>query len=91
MNIVHQLLNRHYRTSKDGVGSFAFCEPRVPFRKACVGFSPDFDGARWWPVPCVEYDSEDDTLLARMLSAGSAHQAMHLLREAYAEEGMDVA
>jgi hypothetical protein len=86
---VHNVFHRHYTADKDSIGVFMFCESRVPRQlggRVRVTFSPDFAGARCWPVPYFRYE-DGSTLLPLMLAAGSAHQAMALLRDAYAEAG----
>lgn len=88
--IFHDLLHKHYQLHKDEIGTFAFCESRLPEQlggRVHVGFSPAFDGARWHPVPCVTYNGDDsNNLLTRMLDAGTPHQAMAMLRAASEED-----
>lgn len=81
----HALLRRHSLVNRDGVGEFVLCASRLPWGGVHVKFRPDFDKARWWPVPATE-EGEGLTLFSRMMQAENAWQAMSMLRAVYAED-----
>lgn len=85
--ILHDLLHKHYSLAKGGIGTFSFCEDRIPapVGRVRVAFQPEFSGARWWGVPVHVFD-DGEYLVNKMIDAGNAHQAMALLRRAYDEE-----
>lgn len=77
--ILHDVARRHSAASRDGLGTFTFCMPRLRDRGCRIWFRPDLDGAGWSPVPAVR-DEAGILLFERMLNAGSALEAMALLR-----------
>lgn len=87
MSFLHNLGHKHWELHKDDIGVFSFCEQRWRWGGVRVVFRPAFSMARWHPVPAADQD-EEVPVLARMIKAGSPHEAMALLREAYAENGI---
>jgi hypothetical protein len=77
----HNLFHKHAIAGKDGLGRFYICEGRAPWAKAHVSFVPDLEGAGSHCVPPTDEDENGDTLLLRMISAGSAEEAMAMLRQ----------
>jgi hypothetical protein len=84
---VHNRTHRHYTATRDGVGTFAFCESRRPawlLGGVKVAFAPDGSEDRAYGVPVVRY-AGGDTLFERMLYADSSKHAMALLRQGFGE------
>jgi hypothetical protein len=84
---VHNRMHKHYTATREGVGTFQFCESRLPapVGGVRVAFQPDDrDGDRAYGIPMVRY-ADGDTLFERMLYADSAHHAMALLRRGFGE------
>ncbi len=81
-SLTHSLFHKHVTAEKDGLGRFYICEGRAPWAKAHVSFVPDLAGAGGHCVPATGEDENGDTLLLRMIAAGSAEEAMAMLRQA---------
>jgi hypothetical protein len=82
---VHLLLHRHTRIGCPA-GTVKVCRRRLPWRvkTADVAFRPALSEAGWFHVPDVS-DEEGTLLLTRITGAGTAWEAMTVLRAEYAE------
>lgn len=80
---LHGITHRHVFASKEGIGEFCICAWRLPRSGCHVLFRPDLSGAGWHPLP-EDRDEDGLRVVVRMLSAGSAEEAMAMLRGATA-------
>lgn len=74
MSFLHRLTHQHAGATREGVGSFSLCAPRLPRARCRVLFRPCLPGAGWHRVP------ESEAILDRMLDASTPEEAMAILR-----------
>jgi hypothetical protein len=73
--LTHRLTHRHFSASKEGVGSVYACTWRWPGAKIRAEFTPQLAGARTYRI-------SGDELIREILAAGSAYEAMAIIRQA---------
>lgn len=88
----HAVTHKHWKLVKDGIGTFAFCEGKLPRARVRVSFQPQGASARhWYGVPAEHRFSDGRFLLFAMLRADNPGHALTILNQAFAEAQPEMA